>query len=422
MVDIDRRRVQRWGATLFAGLGLLGLASRAPAAEDIILGMSAALSGPSRGLGIELWRGAQAYFDGLNERGGIEGRRVSIRLLDDAYDPERAIENTEVLLQDEDVVALFSFVGTPTTTRSLPLVRLYDLEHRRQALLFFPFTGAQPPRHEPYGSYVFNLRASYRRETAGLVENFVRVGRKKIGIFYQADAYGRSGWDGVRRAAEKYGAELVGEATYLRGDDLEDDFSRQVDILRKAGADAVVAIGSYAACAGFIRDARDQGWDVPIANVSFVGSENLLVLLLQLSESAGKDYTGNLVNSQVVPYYEQGDLEAVQEYREAMRRFDPRPAPALVDDDYEPVPVGPASFEGFLNAKLMAEILRRADDPTDPGDLRGAAHSVRTVDLGIGVPVSFSSDDHEGIETVYFTTVEDGRFVPLDDWSPWRLE
>lgn len=407
-------------ASLWLGIACAVAAGDAHAnGKEIVLGMSAAFSGPSRGVGVELWRGAQAYFDMLNAQGGIEGLPVRIRILDDAYDPERAIENAKELLEDDEVDALFSFVGTPTTTRVLPLLKLRDMRHGSRTLLFFPFTGAQPLRHEPYGSLVFNLRASYRDETRGLIENFTKIGRRRIGIFYQADAYGRSGWDGVRRAAERYDAEVVAEATYHRGDDLQDDFMRQVDILRGAGADAVISVGAYSACAGFIRDARDAGWDVPIANVSFVGSENLLTLLVGLSEAGVRDYTQNLVNSQVVPHYRDESLEAVREYRAAMKKYDPRPDPKIVDSTYTPVAEGPVSFEGFLNAKLMAEILRRADDPMNVPDLRSAAVSVRGVDLGIDTSVSYSNRDHNGLEKVYFTTVVDGRFVPLEDWSRW---
>ncbi len=399
--------------------GCLLVDEEACARDEIVLGMSAALSGPSRGLGIELWRGAQAYFDMLNEQGGIEGIPVRLRVLDDGYDPDRAIENAEELLAADEVVALFNFVGTPTTTRVLPLLKLHDMEHGRRTLLFFPFTGAQPVRQPPYGDLVFNLRASYREETEGLVDHFARIGRRRIGIFFQADAYGRSGWDGVRRAAARHEAEVVAEATYRRGETEHDDYRRQVEILRDADADAVVAVASYAAAAGFIRDARNAGWDVPIANVSFVGSENLLAHLLTLSQESGVDYTSNLVNSQVVPDYRDVHLPAVREYRAAMERYDPQPDPEIAEGNHEALEYGPVSFEGFLNAKLMAEILRRADDPTASRDLRAAALSVRNVDVGVDTQISYTNEDHAGVEKVYFTTVEDGQNVPFYDWSRW---
>lgn len=402
------------------------------AGEPIVLGMSAAFSGASRGLGIELHRGARAYFDALNAAGGIVGRPVVIRALDDGYDPVPAIENSLRLLADEDVVALFGYVGTPTVTRVLPLLKLRSrpevlldtpelkLWSTRGLLMFFPFTGAQPLRAPPYGEFVFNLRASYRDETAALVEGFATAGRQRLGIFYQADAYGRSGWDGVRRAAARSPSEVVAEATYRRGARFDADFGDQVEILRGAGAEAVIAIGAYAACAGFIRDARDAGWAAPIANLSFVGSDNLLELLRTASQQRGLDYTAGLVNSEVVPSYEDTALPAVREYRERMDRIDPRPEPGLADPDYRPLRYSAASLEGYLNAKLMTGILRRADDPLSPDDLRRAAESLESIDLGIGTPVGFGPHDHQGLERVYFTTVREGRFVPFVDWSTWQ--
>src|SRR5262249_55562907 len=157
--------------------------------------------------------------------------------------------------------------------------------------LFFPYTGAQPQREAPYDEFVFNFRSSYRQETQGLVDHFVQVGRKRIAVFYQADAYGRSGWDGVCRALEKYGLKIIGEATYRRGAEYEQSFAEQVSILQKANPDAVISIGAYAAAAAFIRDARDAAWDIPIANVSFVGSERMLNVLTESGKVRGKDYT-----------------------------------------------------------------------------------------------------------------------------------
>ena len=167
------------------------------------------------------------------------------------------------------------------------------------------------------------MRASYRQETAGLVDNFVAIGRRRIAVFYQADAYGRSGWAGVRRALKKYGERIVGEATYRRGEKFSGSMRQQVEILKPSKPDAVICIGAYAACAAFIRDSVDLGLQVPIANLSFVGSENLLELITEGRQDSRR-YTRLLVNSQVVPSYEDVSIPAVREYRELMRRYDPQ--------------------------------------------------------------------------------------------------
>src|SRR5215468_7808840 len=122
-------------------------------AEDIVIGMSAAFTGPSDALGIELYRGSMAYLEPVNRAGGIDGQRIVIRAYDDGYDPTLAIRNTIRLVDDDDVLLLMNFVGTPTVTRVLPLVKSYQ---KRHVYLFFPFTGARPHRQFPYFGSVFN--------------------------------------------------------------------------------------------------------------------------------------------------------------------------------------------------------------------------------------------------------------------------
>jgi ABC-type branched-subunit amino acid transport system substrate-binding protein len=401
-------------ASVCLALSLLAPGRARP--DDLVIGMSAAFKGPSRGLGIELYRGARAYFDEVNRAGGIHGRKLVLKAYDDGYNPLPAIENTVRLVEKDRAFLLFGYVGTPTVTRVLPLTKRYA---DRPVYLFFPFTGAQPQRQPPYADFVFNRRASYEQETAGLVEQFLKIGRKRIAVFYQSDAYGRSGWDGTRRALAAAGLSIVAEATHKRGTPFTQSMRRQVDILRKAVPDAVISVGAYGACAAFVRDGRDAGWDVPIANVSFVGSENLLVLLAAAGAERGRDYTANLFNSQVVPSYLDETLPAVREYRAVMERHAPAPPTELTDGTYRPLPVGFVSFEGFLDAKVLVEVLRRLGPEPQRARLRAAAESIRGLDLGIGVPVSFGPGKHQGLDQVYYTVAEEGRFVPVADWKKW---
>ncbi len=380
---------------------------------EIILGMSAAFSGPSRGLGIELYRGARTYFAHVNQHGGIAGREVVIKTYDDGYQPDPSVKNTLKLMLQDQVFLLFGYVGTPTVTRVLPMLKKFQA---RNIFLFFPFTGAQPQREPPYGDFAFNLRASYRQETAGLVDNFVRINRKRIAVFYQADAYGRSGWAGVRRALKRYGEQIAGEATYRRGEKFTGSMRKQVEILKASKPEAVICIGSYAACAAFVRDAVDLDLRVPIANLSFVGSENLLKLLT--GGNADNDhYTRLLVNSQVVPSYEEVSIPGVKEYRDLMQRHDPQPLQDLMKEAYAPFAHSFVSLEGFLNAKLMVEILRRLGGDPQRNQLERAVFTVRDFDLGIGEQVSFGPNRRQGLQRVYYTVVKNGRFVTLDNWK-----
>jgi branched-chain amino acid transport system substrate-binding protein len=387
-------------------------------ADDLLIGMSAAFTGPSRGLGIELHRGASACFDEVNRTGGVSGRKIKLVAYDDGYDPALAVANTRKFITEDRVFLLFGYVGTPTTTRILPLLERHKDEHIH---LFCPFTGAEPMRQGPYAPRVFHLRASYRDETKGLVDHFVRIGRKKIAVFYQIDSYGRSGWDGVRRSLADHKLKMTAEATYRRGASFDQSMTRQVELLRDNNPDAVICVGAYAACAAFIRDAREAGWDVPIANLSFVGSENLLSLLHRHGQKKDRDYTTGLINSQVVPGYADTSLDAVKRYRELMDKHNPKP-PADADSDYLPVEYGYTSLEGYLGAQLVVETLKKLGKNPTRGKIREAAESLKEIDLGLGKPVSLSKDRHQGLGEVWYTVVEKGKFVSLADadWKRWR--
>ncbi len=404
---------------LTACLGLVPAAARAD--DHIVVGMSAAFTGPSRGLGIELYRGSMAWFDEINARGGVHGRKIVLRAYDDGYNPTPAIENTVRLIEKDDAFVLFDFVGTPTTTRILPLLKYHEAS---SIYLFCPFTGAEPMRRPPYGDFVFNLRASYHDETAGLVNKFVGVGRTRIAVFYQIDAYGRGGWEGIRQALAVHRLRIAAEATYRRGARFDQSMREQVDILRGTDPnkepDAVICVGAYAACAAFVRDARDAGWDVPIANVSFVGSEILLHLLKKAGEASRKDYTHDLINSQVVPSPYRRDLAGVKKYRELMDKYRPVP-PKEAPRDYKPLEYSFVSLEGFLNARLLTEVLERLGPDPRRDHVRKAAESIKDLDLGLGPDtlVSFGPKSHQGMDRVYFTAVEDGQFMRLadDEWQ-----
>lgn len=395
-------------------LALLLLAPPVRGAGEIVLGMSAAFTGPSRGLGIEMYRGAMAYFTEVNRAGGVHGNKIVLRAYDDEYQPGPALTNTRALIQKDKVFLLFGFVGTPTTTRVLPLLKRHEKDN---VFLFCPFTGAEPLRSGPYAPFVVNLRASYRDETAGLVDAFVKIGRKRIAVFYQIDAYGRSGWDGTRRALARHGLKMCAEATYRRGARFSDSMTRPVEILLAGKPDAIICVGAYAACAAFVRDARDAGWKGPIANVSFVGSENLLAQLEAHGKEKERDYATGLINTQVVPSYAESDLPAIKLYRDLMKKHAPR-APALAGA-YEPLEQSFTSLEGFLGARLVVEVLKAMGPNPRRDKLRQAIKSEKGFDLGLGTRVYFGGKK-PGLDRVYFTVVEKGRFVPLTDWKRWR--
>jgi branched-chain amino acid transport system substrate-binding protein len=370
-----------------------------PAPEDhsivnppILVGVSNVQSGPSKSLGQNLLRGSVAYFELSNQRGGIYGRKISVLLRDDKYEPDPALQNTNDLIEKEKSFFLFDYVGTPTLTRTLPLLKYYEKE---SIVNVAPFTGADPQRKPPYDKFVFNIRASYREESRALVHYLYAEGFRRIGFLGQADAYGKSGEIAVTDALAELNLKPVEAVSYRRNQPFETGMAAQVNILRRAGADAVIAVGVYGPCAAFIRDARMAGWDVPVANVSFVGAEVLLDKLREASKTTGRDLTANLVNSQVVPSPDDTRYPLVVDYRAH-----------LAPENY-----GFVTLEGWLNAVVVTEALRRAGPSPSREDFIRAMESLHGWDPGLGVNLEFSSASHQGLHRVWLTRTKNAQWV-----------
>jgi len=402
------------GATRGAAPGAETPIASAPGvtAKEVKIGMSAAFKGTAAGLGTEFYRGAQVYYNDVNAKGGVYGRTINVVALDDDYNPLPCIKNTIQLVEKEGVFFLSNYVGTPTLTRALPVIKRYG-----DVILIGNFTGAQPQREAPYVEHVFNIRASYRQEMMTQVERFWQQGLRKFGVYYQIDAYGRSGTDGVARGLALKGSRIVAEATYQRGARFDEDMTPAAKALRDAGVEVVLCTGAYQGCGAFVKSARDLGWDAPISNVSFVGSDAMLSLLLKHGQAHGRDYTRHLINSQVVPSYDDTSLPAVAEYRQLMDKYAPTMTESLRDPSYVPQRYSFISLEGFINAKVIVEGLRRAGVNPNRAMLKQALESIKTLDLGIGAPLSFGPERHQGLDNVYFTRVENGRWVPITDWT-----
>lgn len=322
--------INRRHFSLAAGAATLGgfaAVARAQGDGPIVLGQSAPFTGPAAQLGIQFHQGAKVFLDAYNAQSGR--RPVQIKTLDDGYEPERCAANTQKLI-DEDVFALFGYIGTPTSLAALPLAV------KDKVPFVAPFTGAMALR-EPFHKNVFHLRASYNDETALMVRQLTHLGLKKIAVFHQNDAYGKAGLDGVTLALAEQQLKPIAQATVERN---SAEVAPAVKTLLAARPDAVVQVGAYKACAAFIREARKAGYGGNFYNVSFVGTQ-------ALADELGKDGAGVAV-SQVVPSPYDAARPITREFIAATRQTGGK-----VQANY-------SSMEGYLAAKVFAEGLRRA--------------------------------------------------------------
>jgi branched-chain amino acid transport system substrate-binding protein len=412
-----RRRQSRLLLTFLVLAGLAARAENGVTSQEVTLGQSAAFSGTSAGLGVEMWRGAQAAFLEANStKGGTYGRKVRLLLADDAYDAEKAAYAAFQLIAKEKVFALFGGVGTPTIIKALPVVEKY---FNSEGLFYFAnFTGAQPQREPPFGHAVFNIRASYREEAKAMIDAFAQAGLKRIGVVLQDDAYGTSGRDAVKRALQPLHLAIAADTTYPRGQIFAASMDQQVALLRAAKVDAIVAVGSYQACAALVRDARRSGLDVPIHNLSFVGADQMLRLLREEELTTGLNLTRGLIVTQVVPSYEDRDIPFIARYRAAMDRFDPG-SPSISDGSY--APAGKYSFgsvEGYLSARAFLAVLDKAGPELTRRAFYQAAEKMGRFDLGLGELLEFSPERHQALNAIWFTVVTPEGWRSVKDPIP----
>ena len=299
---------------------------------EILLGSSCAFTGIAAFQGTQYVRGALTYFSHINELGGVHGRRLRLITYDDAYNPTRCVANTQQLINEDRVFALTCYLGTPTAVKIIPMVQ------EGRIPLVGLMTGASALR-EPFKRYIINIRASYHEETGEAVRHLVEdVGIRKFAVFYQYDAYGFDGLTGAGLALKRYGLESVARASYIRG---TMDVEEAADQIAASDAQAVIVVGTYGPAAKFIHLVKKQKPDLIFHAVSFVGSE-------ELAERLGRD-AEDIIITQVVPSpWETGQLPAAEQYNRLLATYFPGQKPSF------------AGFEGFINAVVLVEGLKRA--------------------------------------------------------------
>ncbi len=381
------------GLLLFTALCLMaaGLSYAEDGVKDdeIILGSSLALEGHSSFLGTQTQHGAMAYINSINEKGGVNNRKIKIISYDDSYDPAKCEANTQKLIEQDKVFALCNYVGTPTTLKALPLIQKAHIP------LLGLLTGSEALRH-PVIKEVFNVRSSYNQETQGIVTKLWDIfGVRKFAVFYQKDAYGEAGLKGVEIALQKLGSTPVAAAGYERG---SNDVTDALNKIREAKPEAVIMVGTYTPSANFVLSSKWSSFDPYFHSVSFVGAEEFARLI-------GQDSDGVIVTQVVPPQNSPGP--ALQEYRDLLKKYYPADKPNFV------------SLEGFINAKVLVAVLNKMGKNVSREEFIKTAESLNNLDVGLDHKISFDPKNHQGSDAVYFTVIKNGEYQLITDDS-WK--
>jgi len=363
--------------TLHGGWATSALAEDGITDNSILVGQSAALTGPGASLGLEMKQGIEALFSSVNKEGGVNGRKLKLIALDDAFDPGKAEDNTRKLIKQEKVFALLGYVGTGPSKAAMPVFIAAKV----------PFIGAYSGTEAlrtPFNRLVFNVRASYIEEAGPIIRSLKASGSSKIAIFYQNDAFGQETKLAIEKALAATGDKLVAVAT---ADRAPQSITWAADAILKSGADAVVLGCDLVTCSEFIAKVRDRGTWMAFAVFSTIGSNGLM-------DKFGDDARG-IVIPQVMPAPFSASIPLIHDYRKAMK-----------DAGYEKFSYG--SLEGYFAARVFVEGVRRAGRPLTRDKLISSLESMNSTEIG-RLPVSFSPNNHNGSHLVEITVVAKGK-------------
>ncbi len=303
--------------------------------RTIVIGASLPTSGIIKSWGDAVTNGVNSYLNYANENNLIKDKKIEFLTYDDKYEPELTLENTNKLIYENNVFALFGFVGTPTVKRVLPL--LYD----ENVPFFSAFTGASFLRDKKNENFI-NFRASYEQEIEALI-NFLDKQKKlnKVAVFYQNDDYGEEGYISLLESLKNKGIKLVAEGSYKRN---TLSIGHAFNEIKDANPEVIFMIGAYKTNSLFIKKAKENEdlKDTIFCNISFGDANSMIKELKKLDTN-----TQNLIFSQVVPSYTDSSIPVVFEYQNLMKKYYPNEE------------LGFLSLEAFLSTKVLVNAISR---------------------------------------------------------------
>lgn len=360
-----------------AALAAATVCLAAGAADRIVIGQSAPLTGSNAEIGKEIRDGANAYFRKVNESGGIHGRMIELVSLDDKNDRKTAGQNANKLVNDQNVLALFGFASATLSLDAMPIVK------ERHVPFFAPFTGADAIHKQ--NPYVFVMRASYEDELGKILDHWRSLGVTRVTVIHYDDEIGNQNYATVERIMKAAGKQAV-SVKIKRNANVE---PAQIQAIIKSDPEVIVATTLYGATSQVLKMLHEAKRPYNVTSLSFVGPS-------QLAKAAGPDGVGVSVAG-VVPPPTKTILPVVKECGEAIRKA------GIPELNY-------TNLEACISAKVLVEGIRRAGKDVSRESLYKALNSLGNYDAG-GYIVNFAPDVRAGSHYVELAVIsKSGQF------------
>ncbi len=344
------------------------------ASADIVIGQTTGVTGSQAEAVKETMAGAKLYIAGVNQRGGVNGQKIQLVTLDDKQDPKLSAINARKLITESNAVALFQTRGTPQTEAIIPVLDEFDVP------LIAPTTGAIS-LHTPVKKNVFNVRAPYRVESAKAVSLLARMGVNNLGVVSVEDSFGADALQGVLDGMK---ANNIKPTFALKFDKSVTEFTKLAKEATDSKPQAVVVIGSGSTAAKIMKAIRATGSTTQLVTFSNNASAGFIKDL--------GDVGRGVVVTQVFPNERSMEMGISREAIAANR-------------DAGGSSLTPSMLEGYVGAKVLVEGLRRAGNRPTGLRIHKALESVNNFDVG-GIVVSYSADDHSGLEFVDLSIID----------------
>ena len=385
---------------MFAVLSAIGTAQSevGVTADTIKIGVISDLTGPAAIGGIGMADAIRSYFNDLNEKGGINGRKVQVIVEDSKYSPTLTVAAAKKLISKDEIFALVSPWGSGPTEALFPLAQ-------EQKIPIAPACALSTTMYEPMKKMVFAVGTNYIDQSlffADYVIHELKIKKPKMALFCQDDDWGRDHLKGLEMAAQKYGLEKPIVESY-KYDAVE--FKSQVINLMRAKPDAVLVAAAIRSGASFLSEAAKLKW-----NPAFVGSNTLG--LLQTLSMAGPYGEGLLIiNIFAMPGEELPGVKRMVEV--SKKNFGDKWMPAEVK-------MHPYYVYGWINSIVFAEAAKRAGKDLTREGLISALESFRNFDPeGMMGPITYTAASHgsPGYARMTKGDVKNKRFITLSGWK-----
>jgi branched-chain amino acid transport system substrate-binding protein len=392
--------IARAAAVALAVLAIAAAAGATPAADpgvtstSVLLGGTVPLTGEAAAFGT-VGPGARAYFDYVNARGGVHGRKIEYRYYDDAYNPAQTVQATRRLVEQDRVLALFNSVGTANN------LAVRDYLNAQKVPQLFAADGSHSIGRE-FARYPWTMGflQSYRGEGAVYGTTLAKTSPKaRVAVLYENTELGLDMLTGLTRAIAGKGPRVVAKQSYeFTGADV----SSQVSLLKASGADTLMLFATPKFFLNAIRAVHNLGWKPRV----YVASVSIEPTIMSIARLNAPELTRGALSIAFVknpndPVWAKD--KAVALYRSIMRRHHPTGKPSDVYNWY-----------GMTVAWTMVETLRKAGKNLTRAGLLRAAQSLDTAANPFmlpGIRLKTSRTDYRPLEQVYLYRYDNKQWV-----------